>query len=281
MTTAVASSTTTNSTSAPRVTFGSLVRTEWIALSSLRGTLTALLIGTALVVLPAAAFALVYGLDFASATGAERTEMMSWIPGAGAIATNGVMFSVVVATIVGSSLFAKEHTTGSLRTQLSASPRRIPMFAAKAIVVTISTYVAALVAFAISFAATAAIYAIFEMPMALDDVVLDAVLPVAGAALFTASVALFALGIAGILRSDTWTITLALAFLFVIPTLLMTLPWEWAPEVADTLLGTTGHTLAVPQAEIGGDFLRDLALTVGWAAAAFFGGAAIMNRRDA
>lgn len=264
-----------------RVTFSSLVRAEWIGLTSLRGTTAALIVGAALVVLPAVAFALVFGLDVAGATGLEREQMLANVPPVGALAVNGSMFAVVVATIVGASIFAKEHSTGSLRTQLAASPRRIAMFSAKAVVTTVSTLVVAAVVFTIAFAATALVYSMFEMPIVLDDVFRQAVLPVLGASVFTAAVGLFSLGVAGLLRSETWTVTLVIAFLFVVPIVLSTLPWTWGPEVSEVLLGSTGQALTVTTAEIGGEYLLDVVLTIGWSAVAFFGGAAIMNRRDA
>ncbi|GGD43784.1 hypothetical protein GCM10010915_26100 [Microbacterium faecale] len=281
MTTAVAFPGTATRTPTSHVSFGSLLRAEWIGLTSLRGTYAALIVGFALILLPAAAFSLVYGIDFAGASAAEQQEMLAWIPPAGMLAVNGAMFSVVVATIVGASIFAKEHSTGSLRTQLSAAPRRLPMFTAKAAVVTVATLVASLVAFALAFALAAVVYGAFEIPLALDDALVGVVVPIVGAALFTACTALFALGIAGLLRSETWTVTLVIAFLFVVPTILMTLPWAWGAEVSELLLGTTGQSLAFAANGVDAAYWTDLALTVGWAAVAFFGGAAIMNRRDA
>lgn len=281
MTTAVTSPGTATRIPTSHVSFGSLLRAEWIGLTSLRGTYAALIVGFALILLPAAAFSLVYGIDFAGASAAEQQEMLAWIPPAGTLAVNGAMFSVVVATIVGASIFAKEHSTGSLRTQLSAAPRRLPMFTAKAAVVIVATLVASLVAFALAFALAAVVYGAFEIPLALDDALVGVVVPIVGAALFTACTALFALGIAGLLRSETWTVTLVIAFLFVVPTILMTLPWAWGAEVSELLLGTTGQSLAFAANGLDAAYWTDLALTVGWAAVAFFGGAAITNRRDA
>lgn len=283
MTTAIDSPSPTIARPEPRtrVTFGSLVRTEWIALTSLRGTTAALIVGAALVILPAAAFALFFGLDVAGASGAERQAMLGNVPPVGGLAVNGAMFAVVVATIVGASVFAKEHTTGSLRTQLAASPRRVAMFTAKAVVVTLSTFVAAAIVFALAFAATMLVYTMFDLPIVVDDVFRQAVLPIVGAALFAAAVALFSLGVAGLLRSETWTVTLVIAFLFLVPMILAALPWQWGADVANVLLGTTGQALTAPPAELGGDYLWDVVLTIAWSAVAFFGGAAIMNRRDA
>ncbi|HJB63668.1 MAG TPA: ABC transporter permease [Candidatus Microbacterium pullistercoris] len=281
MTTAVTSPVTATRTSTSHVSFGSLLRAEWIGLTSLRGTYAALIVGFALILLPAAAFSLVYGIDFAGASTAEQQEMLAWIPPVRMLAVNGAMFSVVVATIVGASIFAKEHSTGSLRTQLSAAPRRLPMFTAKATVVTVATFIASLVAFALAFALGVVVYGAFEIPLALDDALVSVVVPIVGAALFTACTALFALGIAGLLRSETWTVTLVIAFLFVVPMILMSLPWAWGADVSDLLLGTTGQSLAFAANGLDPAYWTDLALTVGWAAIAFFGSAAMMNRRDA
>jgi len=262
-----------------RVTFGSLVRAEWIALSSLRGNLISWIIGTVLVILPAGAFAAVYGAQY-SDSGQDPT-MLEWLPSVGEISMNGFFFAIAMAVVIGSAAFAKEHTTGSLRTVLSAAPKRFGVISAKALVVATATFAATLVAFALAFAAAWIVGGAFGLPTGVDDVVFGAILPMVGVGIFAAATAVFTLGVAAMLRSETWAVTSALVFVFILPMILATLPWSWGPAVSDVLLGTTGQNLAVAHTAITGELVLDLVLTIAWGAVAFFGGAAVMNRRDA
>ncbi|MGI6878616.1 ABC transporter permease subunit [Microbacterium sp. gxy059] len=268
-----------SATEGARITFGSLVAAERIGLSSLRGNRAALFIGIALVILPSAGLSVLYGTEFRGPDGGAA--LLEWMPSPAELALNGSIFALAIAVIVGAGAYAKEHATGSLRTQLAAAPRRTGVLGAKALVVGASLFAGSLVAFALALAASAGLSALFGMPIGLGDPFADAVLPVIGTALSVSLVGVFSLGLAALLRSETWTVTLALVFLLVAPMILATLPWEWGPAISELLLGSTSQTLVQTPLEITGDLLRDLALTIGWAAAAFVGGAIAMNRRDA
>lgn len=276
--------TTTATAAAPRqtahrVSAGSLVKAEWISLASLRGNKLSWMIGTALVVLPAAAFAAIYGAQFTDS--GQDPAMLEWMPGIGQISMNGYFFAIAMAVIIGSSAYAKEHSTGSLRTLLSAAPKRFGVMSAKALVVIIATFVATVVAFALALAAAWIVGGLFGLPTGIDDVLLSVVLPIIGAGIFAASTAAFTLGVAALLRSETWAVTASLVFIFIMPMILVSLPWSWGADVADVLLGTTGQNLLLEQSTLTGDLLLDLVLTLGWGAVAFFGGAAVVKRRDA
>lgn len=262
-----------------RVTFGSLVRAEWISLTSLRSTLFSWIIGTVLVILPAGAFAAVYGAQYTDS--GQDPAMLEWLPSVGDISMNGFFFAIAMAVVIGSAAFAKEHTTGSLRTVLSAAPKRFGVISAKALVVATATFVATLVAFALAFAAAWFVGGAFGLPTGIDDAVLGAIMPIVGAGIFAAATAVFTLGVAAMLRSETWAVTSALFFVFILPMILATLPWTWGAEVSDVLLGTTGQNLVVAHPAITGELVVDLVLTIAWGAVAFFGGAAVMKRRDA
>lgn len=279
MTTLTATETTAPARTRARVSAGSLLKTEWISLSTLRAGKAALAVGLFLVIAPAAGFAALYGWDYSSA--GAPAEMLEWMPTIGSLGTNGFIFAAAVAVIVGAGAYAKEHQTGSLRAQLAASPARIGMFTAKAAVVGATVFAFSVIAFAAAIGAAWAGYSLFGVAAPMGEIGTDLVLPVLGASLSAALVAIFSLGLAGILRSETWSVTFAMVFLYVVPIILMQLPWEWALTVSELLLGSTMQTLAMPHAEVTGDVVRDIALTVAWAAAAFVGGAAVVSRRDA
>ncbi|GAA4771815.1 hypothetical protein [Microbacterium gilvum] len=261
------------SVGAPRLTFAHLVRAEWIALSSLRGSIVTLIVGSALVVLASV------GLTAMMLALTDAAEGMA--PPALTMTLNGAAVAQIVAVLVGVSVFAKEHATGSLRTQLAAAPRRAATIGAKAVVVGVASFAWSLAALAVSFAGVVAVSAAAGAEVPFDDALTQIALPIAGAAFFVALVGVFSLGMAVLLRSETWSVTLVLVFLLMIPTVLLTLPFEWAPTVAEYLLGSAGEVFSTAHAEITGEVVRDAVVAIAWPAAALVAGMAVLSRRDA
>lgn len=261
-----------------RLSFGGLVRAEWIALTSLRATHWALWIGAALAFGLTAGMALLWASD---AAGVGDPLALERIPPVSNIIVNGYIVAIAVAVVLGAAAYAKEHATGSLRTRLAAAPRRGQSLLAMAVVTGATLFVFSVVGFALCFAACALIYGAFGAPVTLTDPMLDLVLPLLGIGVGTALTAAFSLGVAAMLRSETWAVSLTFVFILVIPTVLFTLPWEWAATASEYVFGTTVQALPGTSAGLTGEYLTDLALTIGWATAAMVGGSIVMNRRDA
>jgi len=261
-----------------RLSFAGLLKAEWISLTSLRGTHLSIWIGAALGFGLTAGMAVMWGLATSRPDSPLPVEAVPSLP---MVVVNGYIVAIAVAIVLGAAAYAKEHATGSLRTQLAAAPRRVPTLAAKAIVVGATLFAFAVVGFALCLAACAAIFSAFDLPVALDDPLVDVLLPLLGLGLGAALTSTFALGVAAMLRSETWAITLTIVFVFVFPTLLISLPWQWAADAAEYVFGTTVQALPDLSAGVTGDYLRDVVLSIAWAAAAFVGGAIVMNRRDA
>ena len=262
-----------------RTSFASMMKAEWINLSSLRGNVIALIIGVFLVVAPAAGFAFLYGKDVQDAGG--DLSQVPWAPSIVSLSGQGLMFAIAVAALVGAAAIAKEHSTGSLRTTLTAAPRRFTLIAAKATVVAVTVFISAVVALLLAFLAALAVGSIFGLPVGIESGFYDLVVPIIGGGIFAAATAVFALGLGALLRSETWAVTFSLIVLYVLPIIIMTLPWSWAHDVYDVMLFNTGSTISGPIDSFTGDYFVDLVVTLAWAGVAFFGGAAVMNRKDA
>lgn len=261
-----------------RLTFGGIVKAEWIALTSLRATHWALWIGAAL------AFGLTVGVAFLWAfqgASAGDPRALDGVPPIGSIVVNGYIVAIAVAVVLGAAAYAKEDATGSLRTRLAAAPRRGTTLLAMAAVTGATLFVFSIVGFALCALACALVYGAFGAPVVIADPLLDLVLPLLGIGVGTALTGAFSLGIAALLRSETWAVSLAFVFIFVVPMLLMSLPWEWAATAGEYVYGTTVQTLPATSAGLTGDYLVDVLVTVGWAAALLVGGAIVMKRRDA
>ena len=266
-------------TTTTRTGFATLMRAEWISLTSLRGNTISLIAGAFLLIAPAAGFAWLYGRDLQNAGG--DLSQVPWVPGIASLSSQGMMFAIAVAALVGAASIAKEHSTGSLRTQLTAAPKRLSLICAKMTVVAITVFVSTIVMLLVSFLAAYAVGAIYGMPVGIDNVFFDFILPTLGSALFATAVAVFALGLGAMLRSETWAVTLSLIFLYVAPMIIMQLPWSWAADVSDFLLFNTGGALTMPITEFTSSYIVDIIVTIAWGAIAFFGGAAVMARKDA
>jgi len=279
MTTTLAAPAARTATPTARTSFASMTKAEWISLTSLRGNTIALVIGAVLVIAPAAGFAFLYGKDVQDAGG--DLSQVPWVPSIAGLSGQGLMFGIAVAALIGAAAIAKEHTTGSLRTQLTAAPRRFTLILAKATVVALTVFIATVAILAIAFLAALAVGSIYGLPVGVDDFFFDLVLPILGGGFFAAATSVFALGLGALLRSETWAVTLSLVVLYVLPVLIMTVPWSWAHDVYDVLLFNTGAAISTPIASFTAAYFGDLLITLAWAAVAFFGGAAVMNRKDA
>lgn len=261
-----------------RLTFGGIAKAEWIALLSLRATHWSLWIGAALAFGLTAGMAFLWAFDAASVGDPRALE---GVPPIGSIVVNGYIVAIAVAVVLGAAAYAKENATGSLRTRLAAAPRRGSTLLAMAVVTGTALFVFSVVGFALCALVCALIYGAFGAPVVLADPLFDLILPLLGIGVGTALTGAFSLGIAAMLRSETWAVSLAFAVIFVLPMVLMMLPWQWAATASEYVYGTTVQALPATSAGLTGDYLADVLITVAWAAAMMVGGAIVMKRRDA
>lgn len=258
-----------------RLGFGRLVRAQWIAVSSLRGNLVALVLGIIATAGLAAAFTVLIAISSGSSDGATMMPPL-FVP---AMTTHIV--AAIVAVVVAVSLYSKERSTGAHRTMLAAAPRRVGHVGSKAVVIGASSFVAGLITMALSTAAVAIVYAAFGSPLGIESFAGDIIAPIIGASFYIAACAVFALGIAVLVRSETWAILIVLLYLLMLPSVLMMLPFEWAPVVSEYLLSTSNTMLVGPFTGISADWISDAALTIAWPAAALGVGMIVERSRDA
>lgn len=258
-----------------RLGFAHLVHSQWIALSSLRGNVFALIFGVLATAGFATAFAVMISLSH------EWSDGQTPLPDFTSLGVNTYVIAMIVALLTAVSLYAKEHSTGANRTLLAVAPRRAGLIGAKAVVIGAASFVAALLAMALSMMGVAIVFGVFGNPLGIESFASDVVLPAIGASFYVAACAVFALGVSVLLRSETWAILLVLVYLLMLPTVLVLLPFDWAPIVADYLLSTSGDQLVMPFTGLSTDLLTDLGLTIVWPAAALGVAMAVDRLRDA
>ncbi|MCK9921007.1 hypothetical protein MXD61_03635 [Frankia sp. AgPm24] len=254
----------------------SVTRAEWIKTVGSRGTLAAL---TLLVTLPVAFAALVVA-------NTPSTDPPG-VPGDDDIVANalvGVLVGVVIAAVVGAVMIGNEQRSGMISTSYAATPHRHRVILAKA-------SIAALTTFAVGVVSSWASYVVarplqrrqgyvapsYPEPDLFSGPPLRAVI---GTGLLIATVALFAVGIATIVRRTSIAIPLVVATV-ILPGLLSSsdsvqrFAQRWTPFAGFAIQ----HTVHRP--DYYASPWHGLGVTAAYAVLALAGGFLLASRRDA
>jgi ABC-2 type transport system permease protein len=244
------------------VTFARVLRAEWIKLRTLRSSLWAALL--TVVVMVGLALMMASLLNTARDE-PDMQEGFSRDPGLQAIGLTGTTavvfgysFAQLVIAVLGALTMTSEHSTGMIRATYAAVPRRLPVLAAKLLVVAAVTAVLVVVALAIAYLATMPILEAGGLPVDWSDG--RQVRALAGCVLYLVTIGLLAVGVGALLRHTAGTIFTLVAALFVLPlvfsivTSVSDATWaEWVnkllPSVAGERVistGTTPDTLLEP-----------------------------------
>jgi ABC-2 type transport system permease protein len=262
--------------------FGGVLRSEWIKLRSLRSTVWSYIA----VIVISLGMALL--LTLTTATGGEGAPDMlggSAEQQAGLFvqsSTFGVFLTQLVVAVLGVLVMSGEYGTGMSRSTFTAVPRRLPVLAAKAAVLFVVTFLVGLVAMVGSYLVSTAVYAGYDVSASLADP--DLFMPMLGASLYLALVAVFSLGVGFMVRSSAGGIGIVLALLLVVPTILQLIPADWAQDVHPYLLSMAGTNMFAPAELTGTEVLtawQDLLVVLAWVSASLAGAAALLVKRDA
>lgn len=266
-----------------RLTFPRILRSEWIKLTSLRSTLWSLAL---IVVLGVGMSLLVASLGFG--VGVDGPSA----PDPGSVlmtATIGVAFGQLIAAVLGVLVISGEYSTGMIRSTLAAVPARLPVLAAKSIVLFL---LVTLVGAVTMFGAWAVSYPVLDsqgLAVGLDEPGLA--LALAGAAVYLGLTAVFALGLGTLLRSAAGGIAAALGIILVLPTVLplLSLAIDWVDEIAPYVFSNAGTAMArlaseSPAQPMGQTLLDPWVgglVVLAWTLVSLALGAIVLRRRDA
>ena len=278
--TAVSTSPTATRATPYRLTFGHVLRSEWIKFRSLRSTWWT--IGTTIVVMVLFSMTMASSLNF-SAENPEMAAEMGNVSTVQAIVL-GFIFAQLSVAVLGALVVTGEYSTGMIRSTLSAVPTRLPALWAKAGIIGVVTFVVGLVGIALSYVVTAPMLSGNDLvPDLGDSVVQRVVLACAG---YLALVALLAVGVGTIMRHSAGSIFTLVAFLFVLPLVASFLSQEWVQDVAKFLpMNLATAMMAVTEADAGGAEIltpgaASLAMAA-WAVVSLAVAAFVLKRRDA
>jgi ABC-2 type transport system permease protein len=261
-----------------RTDFGQLMLSEWTKIRSVWSTVWSLAL---LAVSFPALTALLVGLTVSEWTRmSEQDRALVAADPAAVILGSGFLISQPAICVLGVMVIASEYSTGMIRSSLLAVPRRLPMLAAKSLVVSLLTLIVSVVTAFGSFFIGASVLD-SKVPVSLSDSgVLRAVV---GTGLYLAVLSLFALAIGAIVRHTAAGITGVLGFVLVLAPMVQLLPGK-AGEYLHAYLPTEAGAL-IGQAEQGPDDLltpwQGFGVFCLWTAVLLFVAATLLKRRDA
>lgn len=254
-----------------RPTFARLVNSEWIKLRTLRSTVWVAVLTVGIM----AAFA---GL-FAWAI----TAFPEGAPTSAGVIVVGYPIAQLAIAVLGVLVITGEYATGSIRTTLSAEPRRLGVVASKAVVLLAVTFVISSVALALSAAIAIPVLQAggAEVTFAADD--LRALI---GSVLYLTVSSWFAFGIGLLVKNTAAAITTVVGILFLLPIIVQiiaaTTGAEWLWDLYSYLPASAGSAVAASDM-VGFATLEPwtgFAVFAGYTAAALAAGTFAFVRRD-
>jgi ABC-2 type transport system permease protein len=245
------------------VTFGGVLRSEWIKLWSLMSTRILLLLTLAAIVGVGALTVLIRYtyLDEMIRSAREQGQTMtpemleaSFPPGSGFDLYNlpnaGLQIGILILGSLAVLFMSSEYATGMIRSTMNAVPRRTPAFVAKAIILAVISYVITTIAGAVTFLIAMPVFQGmgFDLDWSTDGVLYS----IFTGGLYVAGVALIGLSLGTLLRNSAGGITVLVAMFFVLSiaagfmTLIPGEFWKYVPQYIPSEAGgrflSVGHT---------------------------------------
>jgi ABC-2 type transport system permease protein len=194
----------------------------------------------------------------------------------------GLGLGQLAAAVLGAMVISTEYSTGGIRSTLTATPRRLTLLAAKALVFVGVALVVGVVTSFLSFTLGQA-FLRDDLQVGLGDPgVLRALV---GGGLYVAGSGMFGFAFGALLRHTAGAITAAVAVLLVLPPLSQLLPGSWGDAVTHHFTSNAGQAITFARAVENG------VVTLGpWEGYAWFTAewllvlvvaALLMRRRDA
>jgi ABC-2 type transport system permease protein len=272
------------------VTFGGILRSEWIKLMSLRSTIWCY----AILVFLTIGLAALFGSTLNFSGGGEVDHATSQGLAVQA-STLSIGMSQLVIAVLGALVITGEYGTGMIRSTLTAVPKRLPALFGKMVVFGVVTFVISFVSFAIAALLTAPLLAANGVDTDFADAAFWAAL--AGAAGYIALTGVLATAIGTILRNSAGAIAAVLGLILVVPTIVQVFAaitmQEWVANLSAFLPSNAGGRMYAYVADsaasgdpfgLGGVVLepwQGALVLVAWFAALLALASALLKRRDA
>jgi ABC-2 type transport system permease protein len=228
-----------------RAGLGGALASEWTKIRSVRSTMWSLVI-TVLIVVGLGAL-----LNWANST--HTLETAAQLQGKDLVqrTLGAIVLGQLVMVVFGAMAVTTEYSTGMIRTSLAVQPRRMDVFWAKLIVVSlVSLVVGEVVSFA-SFLVSVNFWHDKGVSLSLGSH--DALQAVVGGGLYLAGTALLAFGFGALLRHTAGTIVAGVFLVFVVSILQNAMPQNWQDHVDKWLPPNAGGEVWATQHVVGTD----------------------------
>ena len=291
--TATGTSTVTAPTTTPQhgVSFGGVIRSEWIKLVTLRSTMWCYLI---VIVLTIGLGFLIAGLA-GSTAGAGRGAQAAvpvqpqqlWVQ----VATIGIGFAQLVSAVLGALVITGEYGTGMIRSTFAAVPTRLPAIVAKALVFGVVTFVVSLVSIIATALLTAPLLSARGFAPDLGDG--QAWWSMIGGAGYIVLIGLLSFSIGTLIRNSAGGIATSLGLILVVPTIVQVFAGltkiDWVQNLGTFLPSTAGavmHSYPSTAAAAATDLIvltpvEGFLVLAAWIVVLFGVAATLVSRRDA
>lgn len=161
------------------------------------------------------------------------------------IPTSGIAFSQLILGSLGVLLMSSEFTTGMARSTFAAVPRRIPVFAAKLVLVLAATFV--LTAASVYLAGLVALPILAAHDLTLDLAGAQTVKLLLASSLYVAAVAVIGLSLGALLRNSAGGIMSLVGLFFVAPIAFQLIPGDFFVQARKYLPANTVEPLTAVQ----------------------------------
>jgi ABC-2 type transport system permease protein len=255
--------------------FPQVLRSEWTKLWSVRSTVWTLLI--AVVVTLGISTLVAWGTSTHLAQMPAKQRALLDVT---SNSLSGLGLGQLAIAVLGVLIITGEYSTGGIKTTLTAVPNRMRVLGAKALVFAVIAWVTGTIVSFGSFFVAMPFWAKQNMATHLGDPgVLRAVL---GGGLLVLASGMFGLAIGTLMRHTAGAITVTVALLFLLPSLIQLLPGDWGAAIAKRFTINSGAPMlrVLPDPSQLTPWVGYAWLTAEWLLLLLIG-AWLMRRRDA
>jgi ABC-2 type transport system permease protein len=261
--------------SSARLTFGGVLKSEWIKFRTLRSTVWTVSITVVVMV----GIALMFAALMSSLVDDPQVDAAGGLMPGVMIVTFGYSFAQLAVAVLGALTITGEYSTGMIRSTFSAVPTRVPSLAAKSIVLAVVTFVISAIGVGLSYLVALPFVSgtSLEVDLSADGTVRSLI----GVPLYLMAIAVLAIALGTLIRNSAGTIFSLVALLLVLPGILSALPVEWVQNLAQFLPSAAGEVLIL--GNMGGDLSpwQGYGVLVAWVVVIWAAAAVVVKRRDA